>query len=160
MPLDGDEEWGAVVHGFDGLDHAILGADCRGAEACPKRRNCLMMAGVDRQAESVAREGSFGRVAEATKRGVGPDGGGVGYGDRRTSCVVDGEHGQVLEQRPTSPGVDGLQAVADAEDGLAGSLGVFKQCKIRCLARLVGCGGCRIRLLTITARVDVGRTAG
>ncbi len=70
---------------------------------------------------------SFFRGDEGSEEGVGSDGGRMGDGDGGTGRVVDGEDAEVLMEGAAAPGIDGLETEADAEYGLAVSMGVFEE---------------------------------
>ena len=92
---------------------------------------------IGRRRNSSWRGASAGSTMEAS-RGGGDDGGGVGYGDRATGGVIDGDGGEVLDKGAAAPDVEHLGAEADGEEGLAVVVGVFEEAEVDLLAGWVG----------------------
>jgi hypothetical protein len=164
VPLDTEDEVGGGAFGglaaFDRFDDGVLGAAGGDAETVAGDADGLMVAGVDGETEEVVLFwGLFGGEEGAEER-PGRRSGGVGYGDFAACGVIDGEWGQVLNQRASTPDVEDLDAEADGEDGLVEIVGVLEEELIDVFAGAVGGGALGDRILAVFLRVYVGWAAG
>lgn len=81
-------------------------------------------------------------------------------GDRWAGGVIDREDAEVLVEGSAAPGVDGLEAKADAEDGFAVRLGIFEKEDVGGFAGGIGGSGGRVCGLAVAGGVDVGGGSG
>jgi hypothetical protein len=130
VPLDTEDEMGGGSFGglaaFDRFDDGVLGTAGGDAQAVAGDADGLMVAGVDGEAEEVILLGGLFEGEESAEQGLGCRSGGVGYGDFATRDMVDGEWGEVLNQRASAPDVEDLDAEADGKDGLVEIVGVLE----------------------------------
>jgi hypothetical protein len=110
VPLDGDDK---VVGGveFDGLDDTIGGRDGADAQVVSCLKDSLVVTGIDC--------GLGGRSGKPSKARTGGDVDWVGFDNLAAGAVVDVgfEDGvEILNEGTVAPDIEGLGAVADAED--------------------------------------------
>jgi hypothetical protein len=164
VPLDTEDEVGCGAFGslaaFDSFDDGVLGAAGGDAEAVAGDADGLMVAGIDGEAEEVVLLGGLFGGEEGAEQGLGRSGDGVGDGYFAACRVVDGEWGEVLNERAPAPDVEDLNAKADGEDGLVEIVGVLEEELIDVFARAVGGSTLGDRILTVLLGVYVGWTAG
>ena len=72
---------------------------------------------------------------------------------------VDRERREVLDQGPAAPDIEGLDAVADAEDRFAVFVSVVEENVVGGLADDVGWGGGGVNFVGVAKGVDVGEAA-
>ena len=189
VPLHGDDVVIGGIE-LDGLDDAVGRRDGGDAEVVAWGVNGLVVAGVDGRRGGAVCIGGLGIVffhapsrgplgaggeigirqgggldglEDGGEAGVGRDGDGMGIGDAATGAVIDGgadDGGQILDEGAVAPDIEGLCAMADAEDGLVQIEGVLEEELVDGGAGgVVGAAG-GDRGFAVALGIDIEKTAG
>ena len=151
---------------LDGFNHAI-GSDSRNAQAVPKIADGLMMRCVHLHIECAAKIGEAGNgreLSEFAARGDSRGMDGIGRIRRKSFFAVFDVGvqfaGNVLIESAAERDVQALAAVADGENGFAGSKGVVENCEISFFAIRVGIVGLYMARGVVERWIHVGGSAG